>query len=403
MSIYEPTQSFDFQKVSLTTPTIVSGGNYFIKFKMTDDEPLYIQPPKCTTKQGFVKTNGGKKMYCDLVFSNINESFIKWVEDLEKHAQESIFKNRDKWFESQLELEDIENSFAPSLKIYKSGKMYLLRTVVPTRLGNCGLKIFNEDQTEFNIDEFKETTNVISILEIQGVKCSSKSFQLEIEIKQMMVLKPNILFDKCMIKSVAGDSLPIAENKNIPISSSNAISLGNNATPPVLNNIIPASLKETMENKESLLETGNRGVGEGRVEDVIKKSLGNGVNGVRPPPTKNDISNIKEGTSNSSGKEVASIKLGEIDDTHTHTNSYDGEGDEDGEEEDEEEDELLEIDFDLNSIDADEEPFNLKERDEIYRNIYKEAVEKAKEARNLAIYSYLEAKRIKNLYLIQET
>jgi len=369
MSIYEPNQSFDFKKVSLTTPTIISGGNYFIKFRMTDDEPLYIQPPKCTTKQGFVKTNGGKKMYSDLVFSNSNETFIKWVEDLEKYTQESIFNNREKWFESQLELEDIENSFTPSLKIYKSGKMYLLRTSVPTRLGNCGLKIFNEDQTEFNIDEFKETTNVLTILEIQGVKCSSKSFQLEIEIKQMMVLKPNILFDKCIIKSGQAEiGGAVVENKNIV--SLNGNSLGETVLPErggVASTPVEANTNIKM-SKEEITQSSNI------VETPLQKGETSGG--------KVEVYTKKE--------EKVEVKEEEEED------------DDDEEEEDEEEEEygegLEEIDFDLKNIDIEEEPINLKERNEIYKNIYKEAVEKAKEARNLAINSYLEAKRIKNLY-----
>lgn len=365
MSIYEPNQSFDFKKVSLTTPTIIPGGNYFIKFRMTDDEPLYIQPPKCTTKQGFVKTNGGKKMYSDLVFSNSNETFIKWVEDLEKYTQESIFNNREKWFESQLELEDIENSFTPSLKIYKSGKMYLLRTGVPTRLGNCGLKIFNEDQTEFNIDEFKETTNVLTILEIQGVKCSSKSFQLEIEIKQMMVLKPNILFDKCIIKSGQAEiGGAVVENKNIV--SLNGNSLGENVLP------------ERGRGASTPVE-GNTNIKGGK-EEIIQSS-----NIVEIPLQKGETSGGK-------------VEVKEEEEEEEDDEEQEDEEDEDDEEEEEYGEGLEEIDFDLKNIDIEEEPINLKERNEIYKNIYKEAVEKAKEARNLAINSYLEAKRIKNLY-----
>lgn len=388
MSIYEPNQSFQFQNVSLTTPTIVSGGNYFIKFRMTDDEPLYIQPPKCTTKQGFVKTNGGKKMYSDLVFSNSNESFIKWVEDLEKFTQESIFNNREKWFESQLELEDIENSFTPSLKIYKSGKMYLLRTIVPTRLGNCGLKIFNEDQTEFNIDEFKETTNVLTILEVQGVKCSSKSFQLEIEIKQMMVLKPNILFDKCIIKSGQPENVPsLVENKNIV--SLNVNSLGET--------LLLESKGVSKSNNTQIYPPPDSGNPNIKVEKEIIQSS----HIIDISPKNKDINTLpkdhsqKGETKEDGGDDTPNNMVNEQHDE-------DDENDEDEYEDEDDDKELVEIEFDLKSIDTEEEPINLKERNEIYKNIYKEAVEKAKEARNLAIYSYLEAKRIKNLYLIQE-
>jgi len=335
MNIYEPNNNFDFKKISLTSPTVTSGGNYFIKYHMTDDNPLYIQPPKCTTKQGFVKMNGGKKIYCDLVFSNTNESFIKWIEDLEKYSQEYIFNNREKWFESHLELQDIENSFAPSLKIYKSGKSYILRTIVPTVLGKCGLKIFNENESEFDINDFKETTNAITILEIQGIKCSSKSFQIDIEIKQMMILKPNILFEKCLIKS---SSMDVIDNNSL------------------------INIKK--EEKDKTTNT---------------QYLGDEKTDIVPISSTNSLftTNVKI------NDEIININ----DDIKSTKNTND---------------ELLEVEFDLENIEINEEPINLKDRNDIYMNIYKEAVEKAKDARNLAIYSYLEAKRIKNLYLIED-
>jgi hypothetical protein len=45
-------------------------------------------------------------MYCDLVFTNENEDFIHWVEYLEEHIQTTIYKNKDRWFESSLELKE---------------------------------------------------------------------------------------------------------------------------------------------------------------------------------------------------------------------------------------------------------------------------------------------------------
>jgi hypothetical protein len=87
-------------------------------------------------------------MYCDLVFTNENEDFIHWVEYLEEHIQTTIQKIRIGWFESSLELKDIEDSFTSPFKIYKSGKFYLLRVNIPCRLGTCGLKIFKESGNE---------------------------------------------------------------------------------------------------------------------------------------------------------------------------------------------------------------------------------------------------------------
>ena len=50
------------------------------------------------------------------------------------------------------------------------------------------------------IEDITNDKNVISVIEIQGIKFSSKSFQIEIELKQMMLLLDNeVLFDKCII------------------------------------------------------------------------------------------------------------------------------------------------------------------------------------------------------------
>ena len=50
----------------------------------------------------------------------------------------------------------------------------------------------------------------------------------------------------------------------------------------------------------------------------------------------------------------------------------------------------------------DKETVQLKKPDEVYLEIYKEVKRRAKEAKKRAIEAYLEAKRIKSLYLLDE-
>ena len=47
---------------------------------------------------------------------------------------------------------------------------------------------------------------IMTILEIQGIKCSSRSFQIEIELKQMMVLKQFDIFEKCLFTPLKNSS-----------------------------------------------------------------------------------------------------------------------------------------------------------------------------------------------------
>lgn len=195
-NIFEPNSKFNFEQIRLTSPAAMIGGNHMIKF-LVKDLPLYIQPPRCKTKNGIFKS--GKRYYSDLMFSHDNEEFIQWLEELEKYVCSNIYSNREKWFDSDMEQNDIENYFTPPLKLYKSGKFYLVRVNAPYGLTQTSLTIYNEAEEKVDPDTIEENSNVITILEVQGVKCSSRSFQLEFEMKQMMLLNPTNIFDKCIL------------------------------------------------------------------------------------------------------------------------------------------------------------------------------------------------------------
>jgi hypothetical protein len=64
-------------------------------------------------------------------------------------------------------------------------------------------------------------------------------------------------------------------------------------------------------------------------------------------------------------------------------------------------DDLEEFDLKLDSVSSDETLF-LKKRDEVYYKMYREALKKAKLAKELALTSYLEAKHIKNTYMLTD-
>jgi hypothetical protein len=69
-----------------------------------------------------------------------------------------------------------------------------------------------------------------------------------------------------------------------------------------------------------------------------------------------------------------------------------------------EEKDICEIELELPNLEdaSKEEVVHLKNRKEVYYEMYKEAKKKAKMAREFALSAYLEAKRIKNTYLLDE-
>jgi hypothetical protein len=326
-AIIEPNDSFSFEKLTMTSPVVVAGGNHFIKY-LLNDRPLYIQPPNCKLKQGIIKA--GKRSYCDLMFTNENENFIRWMENLEIHSRKLIFNNRAKWFETELEEHDIENSFASPLKIFKSGKFYIARVNIPSALGKTTLKIYDENENLVDGDTLKENENVATILEIQGIRCSPRMFQIDLEMKQLLILKPVDLFEKCLLLKPAK---PLEEPKSLPVQPEN-IQITEAPPPPPEENLTETILQETQSEPEP-----------------------------QPEPEPEPEPEIE-------------VQLKSPDD-------------------------LEEIELELDSIESDEKLF-LKKRNDVYYKMYKEALKKARVAKELALTSYLEAKHIKNTYMLTD-
>jgi hypothetical protein len=362
--IMEPNGQFPMDKLSLTTPIFINSGNYFIKYTM-NDAPLYIQPPKCITKQGFIK--GGKHIYCDLLFTNENEEFIKWLEDLESYSQRYIYDHRSQWFESDLELHDIENFFTSPMKIYKSGKYYIVRTSVPTRLGKCTLKIFDEEEMDVPMEEIKDGTQVLTIWQVLGIKCSTRVFQIDFEIKQMMVVRPDNLFDRCIL----GKTKPRLTGA-VPEDPSSLEKPASDTPTPV----IAEPLEPVSENVPPLEPNGPTAEELSSLPEPTDQE---------PPQTENPEDPEEEASDVLDNEPVGEEFLWLDDPTGdsappTH---------------------LERVDLKLQE-NAPTQEMSLKPRNDVYYTIYTEAKQKAEEARNLAISAYLEAKRIKELYMIEE-
>lgn len=367
-NIILPNDSFDFNKLHLSKPHLTTGGTHVITCSL-NNEPFYIQPPKSTTKQGIIVS--GKKMYSDLMFTQKNQNFIQWMENLETFFQEHIFKNKDEWFDSSLELHDIEGFFSSPLKSYKSGKYYLCRANIKNHLGKSSVKLFDEEENELKLEELSSESEVNTILEIKGIRCTSSSFNIEIEIKQIMMLTPNNLFEKCLFNS--NKKIEVIENRI-----ENMTNNVNDAVDEVKEEIEDTPIIEKNESIEDppLIEENTEAsvilYEPAVLEETVsleKKEYDEDVEDVYQPE-------LEENEQPEEIKEIIQIE-------EKKTNN----------------DPLEEIDFSLDEINQCES-IQIKKRDDVHYEMYKEAKRKAKMARDLALSSYLEAKRIKNTYML---
>jgi len=349
-NIIEPNEFFDFSKLTLAHPSGIQGGAYFTKIEH-NNKPLYIQTTKSLTRQGFVKT--GKKYYCDLMFDKNSEVLINWFENLEEKCQKLIYEKKDSWFQNSLEENDIESAFNSIIRVYKSGKYYLVRTNVKnTRTDEPAVKIYNESELPLAITDVTNETNIVSILEIQGIKFTSRNFQIEIELKQVMVLDNEPIFNNCMIKTNKNRS-ELQESKP----------LDNFLINNTQNKISSVETIDNLDDLDDLDDVKNNDLEILETLDIINES---------ESEKKNADENIS-----------LELDFEDLDET-IEENPND----------------LSEVIMNIN-LENTLESIKLKKPNQVYFELYVEARKKAKLAKKNAILAYLEAKNIKKTYMLE--
>jgi len=369
-NIIEPTVDYDFSKLYLGPPSTLAGGSYFTKILSNNNKLLYLQTPKSLTKQGFVKS--GKKIFVDLMFDNNDTVFINWIENLETKCQELLFSKGDTWFQTKLEKDDIESAFTSAFKIYKSGKYYLLRVNVKPNI-----KIYNEANSIVNIEDITTDKNIISILEIQGIKFTARNFQIELELKQSMIVSPDPFLDECFIKN------PL---KNLSLAQKSVTNT------PIINTIDDKKEDVDELNLAEFIQSSVNDINDNR--DITSNTLTE----IEPQPAEEYKINNKMEQDNTS-----------VFDTDIDTDVNDDKIVLEIEELDlktelpEIEDPNLLKEVDLNSSLVNSlETFTLKKPNQVYRDILEKARTKAKEAKRVALEAYLELKEIKKTYMIDD-
>ena len=191
----------------------------------------------------------------------------------------------------------------------------------------------------------EEDIEIIPLVEIQGVKFSSKNFQLEISLRQVMIIKKKKIFENCLIKL----------NKKEAI-----IEESNNLEAP------PRDVEEDVSNVEE----------EKSINEEISINHENSV----------DTMNTNLENSN---EENSIVETDEICETQADTETPIEES-------------KNQIDLQEVSIDTIEEtePIVLKKPSDVYYEMWRNAREKAKIARKEALAAYLEAKQIKENFML---
>ena len=435
--IYELTDDFDFNLVRLENPSLISGNNYYSKINNTMKNNLYIQLPKCNTKQGIVNTNN--KCFCDLEFFSNNKQVIEFFENLENHCIKEICKNKDLWFYDARNIsdEDIQEYVVPIMRSYKSGKKFLIKTSIK----QDKIIIYDENEKKVILEEYDNNNEIVPLININGIKFSKSSFIIDIMLVQFMVLYPSDSFENQILIKLSKplNKLENSKTSNTNNSANNSAhnSAHNSANNSANNNInnSPNNNTNNSPNKYNYDDTSSindddtnsiedsNAINDDDVNSIndddtnsindedVNSIIDIGANVIIDEVAIKDSDPINIQTNNNSNEQSLFSKnnnTNNVNNTNntnntnnvnnTNNTNYDKNSNSIIIKSDAlENNPVIEI-CDLDNMTIDSEPIELKTHDTIYLEIYKKAKQKAKEIRKNAIQAFLEAKNIKVKY-----
>ena len=343
-----PNAAFEHDRLHLAPPNGLQGGAYFSMLYYRD-APLYIQTPKCTSRHGVVP---GKRPYIDLLFSNHDVPFLEWLEAMEASAVRLIHNKRNVWISSDIEKADIEAGFTSPVRPYKGGKHYLIRAHIQLAkhlaadlASSCS--VFDENERPVPMDYIKPEHQMYAVLEFQGIKFTARSFQMDVALKQVLIV-PNVpMFQACVIRRPS-----TTKEEPIPITPITTITTKEEP--------VTATTEETKE--ETKEETNEE-------------------------PTEETKEETNEEPATITNEEPATITTNT---TTTPTTQKETAY------------ELQEINLDVLE-DLEHAHLKLKNPTQVYYEMYRTAKQRAKELKKNAIAAYLTAKQIKSIHMLEDS
>ena len=396
MEVYEYTDDIDLSKLILYAPKSTQGGGYSAKIKLGNND-LVIQTPRIKTKNGIHKTE--KKIYCDLLINKEKIDFINFIKTIEEHIKNKIVEKGKDWFKEAPKYKEINIRWNDIFKVYKNINT-LVRTLVEKKSDGIDLKIWDEDQNELSFDSIKSENEIICLFHISNLRFSSTSFQIDLILKQIMTFK-QIQKNKCLIKGInkvyskISDELKPEDLEDSEVSSESDDSYDdseynedtdyNSSNYDSNDDSQDESEEEDLnEEEKQLVDDINENFNKENTED--DKNSNNSLQDVEEKKTdikeeNTDVKDLK--------KEVQEdIHMDKIERLEKNKNLAN----------------LEEVNLEIidESVGNNLHVLTLKKPKEVYLDIYRKALDKARKAKHEALKEYLNAKNIKKQYLLDE-
>ena len=368
----------------------------------SSDAAFTLLLPQCATKAGIIEQSS--KTYVDLLFES-SSSDVKELVDLliamEEEAAKQLHSRSGEWFEGnaeQMTVQSFEDMFTPVVRYVNRQRNVCVRVHIPT--SSRGIKqastgydcdVYDKIGKTRLLSDIRADTQIHPLVEVKEIRMTSTSLNLHLNLVECMIVKDS--------EAVTDNMEQRAPSRRIPLAGVGSTDVAEAEEKEVVNEEqVEAQIELSNEHQESdvAIEPANEPATETLVETSINDDAGSGTEvatndyveinkcEVGGNDTDNEVKESEEELKESipvnpnSDSLLEEVEIGRV----------------------EAESDILE---EVGVLDVDEaEPIKLKKPDEVYKDIYKAAITKAKKLRQVALEAYLDAKKIKAKFMLED-
>ena len=349
MVSYEPNDQFPFDQMSLADPQALQGGSYFSRLSI-NSSAVVVQLPQCGTKEGVVKTARSK--YVDLAYpTDMSGDLAQWLERFESSIKGKVLERKTSWFSNEISEGDLDSMLNPMSRTLLTKKRLLIRGQIDVekRTGKNKCLAYDEHEREIVLEDLTKEDSIIPLVTIEGIKFTSRSFDIEVKVSQVMRMDRTSV-PVCRIKR-GGAKEEKADEAEHQADRLEKIVLELGDSQAAAKEVTEDDVTELSLDAQSLGTMQSESDGESMYEEEERPAL-----------------------------EIAdSVEIEDIEDVT--------------------EGGLVEVNPEIKDA---SDGITLKKPQEVYYEIYKAARERAKQMRQAAIEAFLEAKQIKEKYMLRD-
>jgi hypothetical protein len=372
----------------------------------SSDVAFTLLLPQCTTKAGIIEQSS--KTYTDLLFDS-SASDVKELVDLliamEEEAAKQLHSRSGEWFEGdsgKMTVQSFEDMFTPVVRYVNRQRNVCVRVHIPA--SSRGIKqastgydcdVYDKGSRNRLLSDIRTDTQILPLVEVKEIRMTSTSINLHLNLVECLIVK-----DSEAINDVTEQRAPARRIQLASVLASDSVDKAHTEEHTSVEDG-----NEGEEHQEAHQETPNDQHEETSVattmDGIVDKAVDNsdGIDNATIAIGTTSSEEAKESGADTSGNGIATN--GDEAKRHsTSTSNSDLPLENEGTTILEAESDILE---EVGVLAVDEaEPIKLKKPDEVYKDIYKAAITKAKKLRQVALEAYLDAKKIKAKFMLED-